>query len=104
MTGAVLDWMVQDSQRLAECRHDHPFSLLGPQQLESGQWIVRAWVPEAETVELILNGERLSMQTPHHPWVFEAECSRDPGHNYKLQIRRGGIEHEQFDPWAFRHE
>ena len=104
MTGAVLDWMVQDSQRLAECRHDHPFSLLGPQQLESGQWIVRAWVPEAETVELILDGERLSMQTPHHPWVFEAKCSRDPGHNYKLKIRRGGLEHEQFDPWAFRHE
>lgn len=104
MTGAVLDWMVQDSQRLAECRHDHPFSILGPQQLESGQWIVRAWVPEAETVELILDGERLSMQTPHHPWVFEAQCSRDPGHNYKLKIRRGGLEHEQFDPWAFRHE
>ena len=104
MTSAVLDWMVQDSQRLAECRHDHPFALLGPQQLESGQWIVRAWVPEAETVELILDGERRSMQTPHHPWVFEAECSRDPGHTYKLHIRRGGIEHEQFDPWAFRHE
>jgi 1,4-alpha-glucan branching enzyme len=104
MTGAVLDWMVQDSQRLAECRHDHPFSLLGPQQLESGQWVVRAWVPEAESVELILDGQRLLMQTPHHPWVFEAECSRDPGHTYKLQIRRGGLEHEQFDPWAFRHE
>ncbi len=53
---------------------------------ESGQWVVRAWVPEAETVELILDGERLLMQTPHHPWVFEAECSRDPGHTYKLQI------------------
>ena len=104
MTGAVLDWMVQDSQRLAECRHNHPFSLLGPQQLESGQWIVRAWVPEAETAELILDGERLSMQTPHHPWVFEAQCSRNPGHNYKLKVRRGGLEHEQFDPWAFRHE
>ncbi|MEJ6585118.1 MAG: 1,4-alpha-glucan branching protein GlgB [Synechococcus sp. ChBW.bin.23] len=104
MTGAVLDWIVQDSKRLAECRHDHPFSLLGPQQLEPDQWIVRAWVPEAEAVELILDGKRLSMQTPHHPWVFEAQCSRDPGHNYKLKVRRGGLEHEQFDPWAFRYE
>ena len=31
MTIAVQDWMVEDAQRLAECRHDHPFSILGPQ-------------------------------------------------------------------------
>ncbi len=104
MTSAVLNWIVQDSQRLAECRHDHPFSLLGPHQLETGQWVVRAWVPEADTVELLLDGQHLGMETPHHPWLFEAECSRDPGLNYRLHISRGGIEHEQFDPWAFRHE
>ena len=28
---AVLDWMVQDAHRLAECRHDHPYAVLGPQ-------------------------------------------------------------------------
>ena len=42
---AVLDWMVQDGERLANCRHDHPFAVLGPQPLE-GEWIVRVWMPK----------------------------------------------------------
>ncbi len=51
-TSVALDWVVQDGQRLAECRHDDPFSLLGPQSHE-GQWIVRIWMPEASQVELL---------------------------------------------------
>ncbi len=26
----TLDWMVGDAQGLADCRHDHPFAVLGP--------------------------------------------------------------------------
>jgi 1,4-alpha-glucan branching enzyme len=104
MTSTVLDWMVQDGQRLAECRHDHPFAVLGPQPLEGGRWVVRAWMPEADRVELLRDGQRLPMQTPHHPWLFEAECAHDPGNAYQLQVSRGGIEHVQHDPWAFRDE
>ena len=33
-----LDWMVDDATRLAECRHDHPFAVLGVQPLPEGGW------------------------------------------------------------------
>ncbi|MEB3333209.1 MAG: 1,4-alpha-glucan branching enzyme, partial [Synechococcaceae cyanobacterium] len=97
-------WMVEDAARLAECRHDHPFAVLGPQPLAEGGWVVRVWMPEAERVELLHNGSCLAMETPHHPWVFEAPLNADPGCGYRLRVRRAGIEHEQHDPWAFRQE
>ena len=100
---AVLDWMVQDGERLANCRHDHPFAVLGPQPFE-GEWIVRVWMPEAETVTLLLGDQQIPMQSPNHPWVFEAQLSENPGSNYRVRVLRGGITHEQHDPWAFRGE
>jgi len=103
MAAAVLDWMIEDGQRLAECRHDHPFSVLGPQQVD-GVWTVRAWMPEAQSVNLVVNGEVINTSTPHHPWIFEAQLRNDPGSGYRLQVSRGGIDHEQHDPWAFRGE
>ena len=97
-----LDWMTQDGQRLAECRHDHPFSILGPQPLESGGWVVRGWMPEAERVELLVGGQSLATETPNHPWVFEAQLATNPGNGYQVRVHRGGIEHVQHDPWAQR--
>ena len=100
---AVLDWMVQDGERLATCRHDHPCSVLGPQPCDGG-WTVRVWMPEASSVTLLDGGRELPMHTPHHPWVFEADLSHDPGSSYRVRVERGGITHEQHDPWAFREE
>jgi 1,4-alpha-glucan branching enzyme len=96
--------MVDDALRLAECRHDHPLAILGPQPLEGGGWVVRIWMPEAEQVDLLIAGQTLAMATPNHPWVFEAATESDPGSAYQLRVRRGGIEHVQHDPWSFRHE
>ena len=100
---AVLDWMVQDGERLATCRHDHPFSVLGPQPSEGG-CTIRVWMPEASSVTLLEGGRELEMSTPHHAWVFEAELNHDPGSGYRVRVERGGITHEQHDPWAFRDE
>ena len=72
---AVLDWMVQDGERLANCRHDHPFAVLGPQPSDQG-WTVRMWMPDAQSVTLLQAGEEIAMTTPNHPWVFEAQVSR----------------------------
>jgi len=104
MAPLSLDWMIEDAQRLAECRHDHPFSLLGPQPIEGDRWVVRVWMPEAERVELLLAGSSQPMHNPNHPWIFEADVEGDPGCGYRVRVLRGGIEHEQHDPWAFRHE
>ncbi|MCX5942210.1 MAG: 1,4-alpha-glucan branching protein GlgB [Cyanobacteria bacterium] len=96
--------MVDDALRLAECRHDHPLAILGPQPLAGGGWVVRIWMPEAEQVELLIDGQALALATPNHPWVFEAALESDPGSTYQLRVRRGGMEHVQHDPWSFRHE
>ena len=103
MAAAVLDWMIEDGVRLAECRHDHPFAVLGPHPSDEG-FTVRAWMPDADQVDLIVGGERLTTTTPHHPWLFEAKVARDPGSDYRLAVQRGGISHEQHDPWSFRTE
>ena len=100
---AVLDWMVQDGERLENCRHDHPFAVLGPQPTDQG-WTVRVWMPEAQKVTLLLGSDEIVTSTPNHPWIFEASTPSDPGINYKVRVERGGITHEQNDPWAFRHE
>ena len=104
MSLLTLNWMAEDCQRLAECRHDHPFAVLGPQPLESGGWVLRVWMPEAERVELLIDGQSLPMATPNHPWIFEAPWGSDPGTSYQVRVNRGGIEHVQPDPWSFRHE
>ena len=104
MATLSLDWMVEDAHRLAECRHDHPFAVLGPQPLDGGGWVVRAWVPEAERVALLHGGQSVPMDTPNHPWVFEARLDQDPGSTYQLQVLRAGMQHTQHDPWAFRGE
>ena len=57
---AVLDWMVQDGERLAECRHDHPFAVLGPQPLDT-DWVIRIWMPEAESVTLLIDNREVVM-------------------------------------------
>ena len=100
---AVLNWMVQDGERLENCRHDHPFSVLGPQPGDQG-WTVRVWMPEAQKVTLLLGSKEIVTSTPNHPWIFEASTPSDPGAKYKVRVERGGITHEQHDPWAFRHE
>ncbi len=48
----ILDSLKVDGQRLSECRHESPFSILGPQPFKD-KWIIRIWMPEASTVELI---------------------------------------------------
>ncbi len=103
-TSVLFDWMVEEGRKLAECRHDHPFAILGPQQ-HNDQFIVRAWAPDATKVELISSGTNASRMTnPHHPWIFETVLSTNPGNTYQIKVDRGGIEHLQHDPWAFRNE
>ncbi|MFM9102582.1 MAG: GlgB N-terminal domain-containing protein, partial [Cyanobium sp.] len=108
MAVPCLDWMVEDAHRLADCRHDHPFAVLGPQPLDDGSWVVRVWMPDAERVELLqADGDgagAVVMETPHHPWVFEASLDHNPGSGYRVRVLRGGITHEAHDPWSFREE
>ena len=99
----LLDSLKDDGQRLSECRHESPFSILGPQPFKD-KWIIRIWMPEASTVELITKETRLQLQNPNHEWIFEGVVEKDPGTDYQIKVNRGGIEHIQHDPWSFRKE
>ncbi|WP_269612508.1 1,4-alpha-glucan branching protein GlgB [Prochlorococcus marinus] len=99
----LLDSLRDDGQRLSECRHESPFSILGPQQFKD-KWIIRIWMPEASEVELITQGKTVQLQNPNHEWIFEGVLEKDPGTDYQIKVNRGGIEHVQHDPWSFRKE
>ncbi len=99
----LLDSLKEDGQRLSECRHDSPFSILGPQPFKD-KWIVRVWMPEANGVELLIDKRKIQLQNLNHEWIFEGVLEKDPGTNYQIKVNRGGIEHIQNDPWSFRQE
>ena len=99
----LLDSLRDDGQRLSECRHESPFSILGPQPFKD-KWIIRIWMPEASAVELIIKETKIQLQNPNHEWIFEGILEKDPGTDYQIKVNRGGIEHIQHDPWSFRKE
>ncbi|WP_269624504.1 1,4-alpha-glucan branching protein GlgB [Prochlorococcus marinus] len=99
----LLDSLKDDGQRLSECRHESPFSILGPQPFKD-KWIIRIWMPEASAVELIIKEKKIQLQNPNHEWIFEGVIEKDPGTDYQVKVNRGGIEHVQNDPWSFRKE
>ncbi len=99
----LLDSLRDDGQRLSECRHESPFSILGPQPFKD-KWIIRIWMPEASAVELITQETKIKLQNPNHEWIFEGVLEKDPGTDYQIKVHRGGIEHVQHDPWSFRKE
>ncbi|AAZ57512.1 glycogen branching enzyme [Prochlorococcus marinus str. NATL2A] len=99
----LLDSLKDDGQRLSECRHESPFSILGPQPFKD-KWIIRIWMPEASQVELVTQQTKIKLQNPNHEWIFEGVLEKDPGTDYQIKVNRGGIEHVQHDPWSFRKE
>ena len=99
----LLDSLKDDGQRLSECRHESPFSILGPQPFKD-KWIIRIWMPEASQVELITQQTKIKLQNPNHEWIFEGVLEKDPCTDYQIKVNRGGIEHVQHDPWSFRKE
>lgn len=66
----LLDSLKDDGQRLSECRHESPFSILGPQPFKD-KWIIRIWMPEASQVELVTQQTKIKLQNPNHEWIFE---------------------------------
>ena len=99
----LLESLKDDGQRLSECKHESPFSILGPQPFKD-KWIIRIWMPEASEVELIIQRTKIQLQNSNHECIFEGIIEKDPGTDYQVKVNRGGIEHVQNDPWSFRKE
>ncbi|MBA2251274.1 MAG: 1,4-alpha-glucan branching enzyme, partial [Nitrospirales bacterium] len=96
-----------DLTRLLRAEHWNPFSLLGPHpSTKNGQPIVvvRAFLPEAATAEVLVNGQRaIPMTRVHDEGLFEATIPQHiPSNSYQLQVTDLlGAVTQRHDPYAF---
>ena len=97
------DWIKSEAFNLENCCNDNPFKILGP-HFHEDQWIIRIWMPEANEVNLTFKNNQYKTTNPNHNWLFEAILPEDPKSNYLINVLRGGINHTQLDPWAFKDE
>jgi 1,4-alpha-glucan branching enzyme len=86
--------------------HGAPFDVLGLHPLgaeASGQWVVRACLPHAASVSLLLGAQRLPMDRVHEAGFFEAVISDATApSSYRLAVTLpDGREYEAEDPYRF---
>src|SRR5664279_1653926 len=100
--------MVQhEIEAIAGAYHADPFHYLGPHQLPDAAgkavWEVRAFLPQAESVSVILDprgvARAIPMKKVHPHGGFIAELPESPN-DYQFRIRRwNGVEEQVEDPY-----
>ncbi len=93
--------------RIVGNQHHNPFEILGPHALEENgttTWVVRAYLPKATAVVVILPEERLEypMYSVHHPQFFECKIENSQLSNYQFRVQEGDRERIIYDPYAFK--
>ena len=101
----VTDWRVPEPDLMAilGARHGDPFAILGVHDTDAGI-AVRAFVPHAETLEVIgLDGTLIgSLGSRHSHGFFEGLVPNlESDTQYKLRARNAGGVWEIHDPYAF---
>jgi 1,4-alpha-glucan branching enzyme len=88
-------------EAIVHARHGDAFAVLGPHPTAEGH-AVRAFVPEADAIEVIARDTRLSLGTLSrvHPAGFWAGGVRDSA-AYLLRVTAGGQTTETEDPYSF---
>jgi 1,4-alpha-glucan branching enzyme len=91
----------RDARALAAGACGDPFRVLGPQPV-AGRWVIRAFVPGAETVEAVAEGEVISSLDHVSDGVFAGAVAGEerPG-AYVLRCRIGETVWEEGDPYQF---
>ncbi|MDJ0716769.1 MAG: 1,4-alpha-glucan branching enzyme [Prochloraceae cyanobacterium] len=96
----------QVKQIISNLHHD-PFEVLGSHPLGKNgtveSWVVRAYLPTAETAWVIFPDKRseYEMRSVHHPHFFECIIETPELANYQLRLKEGERERVIFDPYAF---
>src|SRR5690606_27630482 len=83
-------------------QHDDPFAILGPHDVDGG-WIVRAFVPFAETLEAhTLDGKPLGALERRDPaGFFEGAIATERRQPIVYRAANEGGEWEVVDPYSF---
>ncbi len=93
--------------RIVWNQHHDPFEVLGAHLVEengkSNLWAVRAYLPNASAVTVILPEERKEypMETVHDPHFFECTIETQELINYQFRVKEGEHERVIYDPYAF---
>ncbi len=88
-------------EALVQGRHGDPFSVLGP-HVVSGTRLVRAFLPGAESVEIVERATGLAigrMQRLHAEGLWSGAASGSSP--YRLRVARGGVQTDIDDPYRF---
>ena len=94
-----------DVDAIVEGRHGDAFRVLGvlaaPRDGQPGSWEVRAFLPQAESAELILATGAAPLDRIHDAGFFTARLDHHPGaYRFRLKLHGGGV-FEQDDPYRF---
>ena len=67
-------------------------------------WVVRAYLPSADSAWVVLPEERFEYQMypVHNPHFFECTIDSLELSNYQLRLKEGEVERVIYDPYAFR--
>jgi 1,4-alpha-glucan branching enzyme len=93
---------VEDVLAVVEARHGDPFGIMGPHEAAGGI-VIRAFVPHAETLEVIgTDGKSIvSLERRHDAGFFEGFCKTKKRFDYRLRAANSGGSWELHDPYAF---
>jgi len=89
---------------ILQARHGDPFAVLGPHQVRTGEWEIRALLPEAEAVEVLSpDGATVlgAMMRRHEAGFFVASVRADDRPFYRLRIKTPHGETLRYDPYSF---
>jgi 1,4-alpha-glucan branching enzyme len=78
-------------EAIVKGRHRDPFAVLGPHENE-----IRAWLPGADSVSVVIDGATLEMRRVHLAGFFAAHLDQRPEH---YRLRSGSYEFD--DPYRF---
>ncbi|WP_342361988.1 1,4-alpha-glucan branching protein GlgB [Terrarubrum flagellatum] len=89
----------EDLAALNEARHGDPFSFLGPHRIADRAFVVRAYLPGANAVDLQLGDDELAPMSHRADGLFEGVLVDRT--DYKLRISWPGAIQRTADPYSF---
>ena len=88
-------------ERIVGGYHTDPFSILGPHEVDKG-WQIRAFLPQAAKVEVLLDGATMAMLPLGDKGFFTLSLTGGLRHHYKLRLTLvDGSVVELDDPYRF---
>ncbi len=99
----------QDIEAITGGYHGDPFAVLGPHPINEakgesasgGAWAIRAFLPQAQEVEVLTAGKSVPMERKHDAGFFVANFPAKPS-GYKLRLKgQDGNKYEMEDVYRF---